>query len=269
MIPFISITTDFGVQSQGVGTMEATIFKLAPETKVIHLMHGVSAFDTRAAARTLESVNYFPIGFHICVCDPGVGTARKAIAIRVARGDTLIGPDNGVLIPASRMLGGITKVVELADDRYHLKPVSPIFHGRDIFASCAAHLSRGVPLEKFGPELPSQGLAKAAYEEGYVKDGALHGEILQINRFGSVHLNITHELWDSCHFPAGQKVEVQCDGKPAFYPLYVRTFGEVAPGGNVILRDDFGRVEMAKNLGSLISEFPMAIGDKVLIALPG
>src|SRR5690348_8066918 len=118
LTPFISLTSDFGVQSQGVGLMEATARTIAPHATVLHLMHGLPSFDTIAAARTLESVAYLPVGAHVCVCDPGVGSDRKAIAIQVVRGDFLIGPDNGVLRPASRVLGGVLRIHELTNPQF-------------------------------------------------------------------------------------------------------------------------------------------------------
>ncbi len=129
MKSIITLTSDFGVQSQGVGIMEAVAVDINPDARVIHLMHGLPDFDLFYAARTMETLNYIPIGFHVCVVDPGVGTKRKPIIIKTVRGDFLIGPDNGVLIPATRFLRGIKKVVEITNEKYMKKPVSPIFHG--------------------------------------------------------------------------------------------------------------------------------------------
>ena len=111
--PFITLTSDFGVQSQGIGIMEAVALGINPDAHVVHLMHGLPDFDLFYAARTMETINYLPVGFHVCVVDPGVGTKRKPIIIKTGRGDYLIGPDNGVLLPATRFLGGIKKVVEI------------------------------------------------------------------------------------------------------------------------------------------------------------
>src|SRR3989338_3828809 len=97
--PLITLTSDFGVQSQGVGIMEAVIRNISPEAHVIHLMHGLPDFDVRCAARTMETLKYVPVGFHICVVDPGVGTNRRGIIIKTKRCDYLIGPDNGVFVP--------------------------------------------------------------------------------------------------------------------------------------------------------------------------
>ena len=115
--------------------MEGVATEVNPDAKVIHLMHGLPDFNLSYAARTMETLNYFPKGYHVCVVDPGVGTERRGIIIEVVRGDYLVGPDNGVLIPGTRFLGGIKKVVEITNEKYMRKPVSPIFHGRDVFCS--------------------------------------------------------------------------------------------------------------------------------------
>lgn len=113
-------------------------------------MHGINAFDVVSAARTMETVFFMPVGIHVCVVDPGVGTQRKGLIIKVKRGDFFVGPDNGCLMSAARGLGGVEKVVQITNAKYMRQPVSPIFHGRDVFAPVVAHLSLGVEMEKFG-----------------------------------------------------------------------------------------------------------------------
>src|SRR3989338_6165244 len=191
----ITLTSDFGVQSQGVGIMESVAIELNPNAKVIHLMHGLPDFDLFYAARTMETLNYIPVGFHVCVVDPEVVTKRKSIIIKTGRGDYLIGPDNGVLIPATRFLGGIKKVVEITNEKYMRKPVSPIFHGRDIFTPAAAYLSKGVEMEEFGKLLRLSDLAKAPYEEAVVKNNEIKAKVISINKFGSLHFNIMPSEW--------------------------------------------------------------------------
>jgi len=111
--PFITLTSDFAVQSQGVGAMESVILDISPNANVVHLMHGLPDFNITLAARTMETVSYLPVGYHVCVVDPGVGTHRKGIIVKTKRGDYFIGPDNGVFISATNILGGCEKVVEI------------------------------------------------------------------------------------------------------------------------------------------------------------
>lgn len=267
MSSLITLSSDFAVQSQGIGAMEATIYSIAPDAKVVHLMHGLPEFSILAAARTMETVRYLPVGIHVCVCDPGVGTARRGVAIQTRRGDYFVGPDNGLFISATRLLGGAIHIHELKNPELMRQPVSPIFHGRDIFAPAAAHLARGVKIQDFGSSITSQSLVTSPYEEATLENRVLRATIIQINRFGSVHLNILHDQWDSLGARFGEKVRLTFPNSQATEIIIGEKFGDVSSGENLILKDDYGRVEIAKNLGSFISEFPLVIGDQLILQL--
>lgn len=267
MRKFISLTSDFGVQTQGVGIMEGTALSIAPDANVVHLMHGLPEFDVVAAARTMETVQYLPVGSHVCVCDPGVGTSRRAIICQTARGDYLVGPDNGVLVPAGRVLGGILAVQEITNRAYMREPVSAIFHGRDIFTPAAAHLANGVPIAAFGPPVDLTDLTTAPYAEAIDEDGCIRGKVIQINRYGSLHLNITHEQWDANGISEGDEICLELAGHDPLKLRVCRTFGDVDEGVCLILKDDYGRVEVAKNLGSFVQQYPVKIGDAASVLL--
>lgn len=264
---FISLTSDFGVQTQGVGLMRAVALSIAPEAHIIDLMHGLPPFDVTAAARTMESVQYLPVGSHVCVCDPGVGTSRKAIVCETARGDFLIGPDNGVLLPAAQILGGALRAHEILNRKYMREPVSPIFHGRDIFAPAAAHLATGVPIGELGPLLDPKILAAQPYEEAYRDGNMIIARIIQINRFGSLHLNVSHALWDGLNLSSQRMLRVETQKHGLMQLSVCRTFGDVPNGCCLILKDDYGRVEIAKNLGSFVKDHPLDVRDEVIIHL--
>ncbi len=262
--PIITLTTDFGVQSQGISSMEGTIAKIAPDARVIHLMHGLPDFDIRSGARTMEALYYMPIGYHVCVVDPGVGTSRKPIIIELKRGDYLIGPDNGVLIPAVGFLGGFKKIVEITNSQFMLLPLSPIFHGRHIFAPAAAYLSIGIPIEKFGPTLNFNQLVPAPYQEAVIKNGKIEAEVIHINKFGSIILNILHSTWDKFYIKHRQTVKVTAEGQ-TITMAFVETFGQVKAGQSLILKDDFGRMEVAINLGNFTKKYKTKVGDQIII----
>ena len=266
--PLISLTSDFGVQSQGVAIMEAVALEINPDAHVIHLMHGLPDFNLFYAARTMETVCYMPIGFHVCVVDPGVGTRRKSVIIEAGRGDFLIGPDNGVLIPATRFLGGIKKAVEITNEKYMRKPVSPVFHGRDIFTPAAAYLSKGVGIEKFGKTLNPLDLAKAPYEESRIKGNEINSIVISINKFGSLHLNINHNLWDKFNVKIGNELNLKLKNKTIKIPFH-RTFGDVNKGNPLIFKDDYGRMEIALNMGNFCGKYKVKIGDKIKIIRKG
>ncbi len=262
--PFITLTSDFGVQSQGVGIMEAAALEINPDAKVIHLMHGLPDFDLFYAARTMETVNYLPVGYHVCVVDPGVGTKRKPIIIETGRGDFLIGPDNGVLIPATRFLNGIKKAVEITNKKYMRQPVSPVFHGRDIFTPAAAYLSKGIKIAEFGKQLSPKGLVKAPYEEAEIKNNQTHSKVISINKFGSLHLNIKHEAWDKLNLKINGMLKLNFKDDEIDLP-FATTFGDVGKGKPLIIKDDYGRIEVALNQGGFAKKYNVNIGDNVLI----
>lgn len=266
-IPLITLSSDFAVQSQGIGHMESIIFSLAPEVRVIHLMHGIPEFNTTVAARTMETIAKIPVGIHVCVCDPGVGTKRKPIIIEVGRGDYFVGPDNGIFHPAIRVLGGATKIHHITNPTYMNQPVSHIFHGRDIFAPAAAYLATGIPITDFGPDINFEALHPASYTEATVVANKIIANIIQINKFGSVHLNILHQLWDEMGIKVGEKVKIKLPNDEEIILPVVNTFGEVSKGEHLILKDDYLRIAIAKNLGSFVGDFPLAIGDKVIVSL--
>ncbi len=265
--PIITLTTDFGIQSQGIGNMEGVIADIAPTARVIHLMHGLPSFDLRSAARTMETVAYMPVGVHVCVVDPGVGTDRKPLIIQTKRGDYLIGPDNGVLLSAVAVLGGHKKVVAITNTKFMLLPISPIFHGRHIFAPAAAHLSNGVPIDQFGPVIGFNTLEPAPYQEATIKNGIIEAEVITINKFGSLNLNILHATWNTFGVLHKQMVKVTINGKTIPMP-FVETFGQVKPQEPLILKDDYGRVEIAINLGDFAKKYKVTVGDKLLIKKP-
>ena len=264
--PFITLTSDFGVQSQGVGIMQAVALEINPNAHVIHLMHGLPDFNLFYAARTMETVNYLPVGFHVCVVDPGVGTKRKPIIIKTRRGDFLIGPDNGVLLPATRFLAGIEKIVGITNKKYMRHPVSAVFHGRDIFTPAAAYLSKGIKIEEFGKEINPKDLEDAPYEEAKINGIRIHAKIISINKFGSIHLNIMHEAWDKFNVKLNGIINLDFNGNGNSLDLpFVTTFGDVKRGKQLIIKDDYGRMEIALNQDSFAKKYSVEIGDNIIV----
>ncbi|MCX4564577.1 SAM-dependent chlorinase/fluorinase [Streptomyces phaeochromogenes] len=265
MSRFISLTSDFGAHSQGVGMMEGAVLSVCRDANIVHLAHDLPKYGVIAAARAMESVRYFPTGNHVCVCDPGVGTSRRGLICQVKRGDYLIGPDNGVLLPAARMLGGIIDVHEIINSEYMREPVSATFHGRDIFAPVAAHLANGVQISQFGPDVDPVTLIRAPYGEAHRRANSLEGKIIQINGYGSINLNVTHSQWEEFGVREGCEITVQLTEAHLLKIPVARTYGDVPEGRAVIIKDDYGRVEIAKNLGSFANQYPVSIGDDVKI----
>lgn len=261
----ITFTTDFGVWTQGIGVMEAVIYSINPAVQVIHLAHGLPSFQLLSAARTLESLQSMPIGFHVCVVDPGVGTKRKVLAIKVKRGDYLIGPDNGVLLPVTSMLGGIEQIVEATNRQFMREPISSVFHGRDIFAPVAAHLSLGVSIGELGNTLSRDDISSAPYEDATIDRDVWKAKVIHINKYGNCHLNITQTQWNA--FIANKEVVlgVQFKKDKTIRTLYADTFGDVNKGEAVIFQDEYSRMTIASNLSHFAEENEISLGDECMI----
>src|SRR5690349_6007049 len=151
--PLISFLTDFGAES-APAVCRAVMWGIAPDARILDLSHSVRKYAIRDGAFLLSRMaGYLPVGTHVAVVDPGVGTPRRPIAIRTGRGDVLVGPDNGLLIPAAHVLGGVAAAHEIANADLFLSKVSSTFHGRDIFSPVGAHLANGLPIAEVGPEV--------------------------------------------------------------------------------------------------------------------
>ena len=190
----VTLLTDFGEADAYVGQMKGAILSVSPSATLVDLAHAISPQDVRAGAFLLwTAVAAFPPGsIHVAVVDPGVGSARRAIAAQSARGDRLVGPDNGLLVPALEKLGGAIAVVELSNSQFWRPRVSKTFHGRDLFGPVAGHLDRGVELQALGEPVPelerpfSIPVPPAAGE-------ALHGAVIHVDRFGTLITNLPGE----------------------------------------------------------------------------
>ena len=240
----ISVTSDFAAQSQAVGVMEAVAYGISPGTKYINLMHGLPGFDLLSAARTFEAVVDLPVGNHVCVCDPGVGPYKNALILGTARGDHLIGPDNGVLLPAARRLGGPISANRIENAEYQRQPVSPVFHGRDLFIPAAAHLAEGVAVDDFGPAMEINTLCQASFEEANIVGSSFRSLVIHVNEYGSAVLNVLASVWDD-HAPRiGENITLTPHAGASFSVCHGVAHSDVDYNADVILKDDYGRVEL-------------------------
>ncbi|MDG2301607.1 MAG: SAM-dependent chlorinase/fluorinase [Acidimicrobiales bacterium] len=191
----ISFLSDYGTKDEFVGVVKSVIHSLAPESKVIDISHEIKAHDIRAGGLALaRAAQYLDLGVVLAVVDPGVGGARKGVAIEVNGGDyVFVGPDNGLLPPAVAMLGESTRAVELNNLQFHLPALSSTFAGRDIFAPVAAHLTLGIPLDELGNLIPVHSLQPGLLPVGGVNAEVASAEVLWEDRFGNLQLNLSPE----------------------------------------------------------------------------
>jgi S-adenosylmethionine hydrolase len=257
--PLISFLTDFGDSAPAV--CRGVMWGIAPDARILDLTHHVAKFAVRDGAFVLSrSVPYLPVGVHVAVVDPGVGTRRRPIAVRAARGDLLVGPDNGLLLPAARALGGVTAAHELANADLFLPDVSWTFHGRDIFAPVAAHLANGVALERVGPPLDTGELVDLRLPEVVARDGGLDTAVLFIDTFGNARVAGGPEDLAAIGEPLlpGHRFRVVIHGDAHVLP-WQPTFGAVAPGEALLYDDaDYDGLAIAVNQGSAAQRFGLA-----------
>ena len=186
--PLITLLTDFGTRDAYVGSLKGVILSLNPEVRLVDLSHEVDPQDIRAGAFMLaEAAAYFPPGtIHLAVVDPGVGSRRRALAAR-CRGHYWVGPDNGLFHLIFNRAPDLA-MVSLENPAYFRPRVSATFHGRDIFAPVAAHLSLGVDLDDFGPRVTDP--VSLAFPEPEFGPETIQGEIISVDRFGNLISNI-------------------------------------------------------------------------------
>jgi hypothetical protein len=209
MTPVITLTTDFGLVDTYVGVMKGVILGINPRARIVDLTHAVRPQDIWQASFALGTAfGHFPLGsIHLAVVDPGVGSQRRALAVR-AGGYYFVAPDNGLLsfalarlglavpaegdAPQSIPLPPVIQAVFLTNPRFWLSPVSQTFHGRDIFSPVAAHLSLGIPMAELGEEVSSL-LVHPITKPSRSQEGSLLGQVLYVDHFGNLVSNIKEE----------------------------------------------------------------------------
>jgi len=263
-VSIITLTTDFGLADGYVGTMKGVILDIAPTATIVDISHEITPQDVREAAYVLYAATpYFPQGtIHVVVVDPGVGSQRRAIALRTPQA-TFVAPDNGVL---SYVVAGerVEEIAHLTNPRYHLSPVSRTFHGRDIFAPAAAHLARGVRLAELGE--PLREIITFPLPRPQVRpDGAIVGQVIHVDRFGNLITSImSKDLAD--HSPLRKSV-VKIRGQSI--RGIVNTYAEVTAGKLLALIGSEGYLEISVSGGSASQTLEAKAGDEVLLKVEG
>jgi S-adenosylmethionine hydrolase len=266
---FITFLTDFGLQDDFVGTCHGVIKRIAPETQIIDVTHGIRPGRVLQGALVLaNTLPYMPVGVHLAVVDPGVGGGRRPLALRDAEGRHYVGPDNGLLLPAAERNGGVVEAHELANPAYALASVSRTFHGRDLFSPAAAHLSLGVPLAELGPPIDPEALVRLDIPEPEVGMSRIRATILGVDRFGNISLNLTRDHLDRASIVPGTRVELSARGE-RYYAVAARTFGDAGAGDLILYEDSYRNLAVAVSRGSAADLLGIEEGSEILIQVDG
>lgn len=244
MTAFVSFLSDYGSADEFVGVCKAVILRTAPGARIIDVTHEIPPHDVRAGGLALaRAAQYLPEGVLLGVVDPGVGTARRAVAAEVESG-FLVGPDNGLLAPAVAMLGGAKRVVSLTNTDYQLPAPGATFAGRDIFAPAAGYLADGLDLVELGDLVDPMSLHPALMPLSQLDGSDLAAEVLWVDRFGNVQLNIDPEELVALGHRRDGMVGVRI-GSERRVARWVGTYADARPMELVLVIDSYGLVSLA------------------------
>ena len=272
MRPFISFLTDFGPDS-AAAICRGVMLSIARDAQIVDISHSVKKYAIRDGAFLLHAaLPWMPVGVHVGVVDPGVGTMRRPIGIQTGRGDVLIGPDNGLLVPAADKLGGIREARVLENRAWMLERTSTTFHGRDIFSPIAAHLAIGGEFAEVGPVIDPASLVAIRFPEPAVGDGVLHSSVVYVDSFGN--LRLAGEAADLARavgeLAPGRSLRVEFGAANGSGPIvetvpWARTFGDIPTGEPLLYEDSSGRLGYADNQADVARRLGIGVDRPVTI----
>jgi S-adenosylmethionine hydrolase len=257
-VAIVTFTTDFGSHDGYAGAMKGVVLSLAPDATLVDITHGIDARDITAGALALaQAAPFFPPGtIHVAVVDPGVGAGRAALVVE-AGGSLFVGPDNGLLsLAAARP----RRIFRIQAPDFRRQPVSPTFHGRDVFAPTAGRLAAGAPAEAAGPAQAT--LIELELPPARQLGDETLGTVIHIDAFGNLVTSLT-----AAEAPAGALVEIVARGG-IFRPARGTTFADVEPGALVAYLGSDGKLEIALRDGSAASALGAVRGDVVRLRRP-
>ncbi len=260
----ICFISDYGLSGELVGICKGVMMGIAQGVSIIDVTHGIPEFDVVRGAETLgHATRYMPEdAVYLAVIDPEDNLARRALTAETHSGAYLVGPDNGLLLPAAEALGGIVQAVKLTNPQYHVHPVSNSFHGRDIFSPVAAYLAAGTDPTDLGESVTPASMATIDFPGAWrVEGGGLAAEIIDIDRFGNARLSATQHDIDLRH---GTSVEIRVRDD-VMDARYVQTFGSSENGDLVLVIDSHWRLSLAVNRGNAARALLLSVGDEIYI----
>jgi S-adenosylmethionine hydrolase len=262
----ITFLSDYGYEDEFAGVCRAVIARIAPDAALIDLTHGIDRHAVAHGARALASTLPFtPAGIHLAVVDPGVGSPRRALAVRTASEDrVLVGPDNGLLWPAIEQLGGAVETVDVSLSGFRLEPISATFHGRDIFAPVTAHLARGASLADAGEPIDADSLVRLEAPEPVIEANRVLAHVVSLDRFGNASLDLADRHLPETRLRLGHRVTIEAGGA-AHDAVFTLTFADVPDGGLILYTNSYGSLAVALNRGDAAAELGLEPGSEVVL----
>jgi S-adenosylmethionine hydrolase len=261
--PVITLLTDYGAASEFPGVCHGVIRRIVPDAAIVDITHSIVRHDVRHGALVLRNaLPYMPVGVHIAVVDPQVGTERRSVAVRCDDGRILVGPDNGVLALAIDLAGGAVEAADISRSRHRLEPVSATFHGRDVFAPVGAALASGAELAEAGDPIDAASLSSLELPRPRREGDVVIAHALLVDVYGNVTLDIGHEDLPATGLYYGRALEVSAGGRSR-RATFAGTFADV-PAGDLLLYEDGSRMlALAVNRGDAATELVLRTDSEV------
>ncbi len=262
----ITFLSDYGYEDEFAGVCRAVIARIAPGAPVIDLTHGIERHAVeRGAAVLAHALPYTPAGVHLAVVDPGVGSPRRALAVRTATEDrVLVGPDNGLLWPAIEQLDGAVEAVDVSLSRFRLEPISATFHGRDVFAPVAAHLACGVSLSEAGEAIDPEALVRLEPPQPVIEADRVLAHVVSLDRFGNAALDLADSHLPATGLRLGRRLTIEAGGE-THDAAFTLTFADVPEGGLILYTNSYGSLTVALNRGDAASDLGLEPGTEVVL----
>jgi len=264
---WLTFLSDYGHEDAFLGVCKGVIARTAPEVRVLDVLHLVAPQDVEQGAAVLASaVPYLPVpSVHLALVDPFRATPARGVAVRTADGSTFVSPDNGLTSLAWDACGGAVEAHVLDNAALWHPTPARTFRGRDVFSPVAARLAAGLALAEVGTAVGVDELERLAVRPPTVESDHVHGEVVQVDHFGNLTLNLERAHLEQAGITLGDEVELRCSGKSLVVP-FLLTYGEVGRGRLAVCEDSFRTVTVAVNQGSAAQRLRAGRGEPLVIA---
>ena len=264
---WLTFLSDYGFEDAFLGVCKGVIARTSPEVRVLDVLHLVNPQDVEQGAAVLASaVPYLPApAVHLALVDPFRARPARGVAVRAADGSVFVSPDNGLTSLAWDVAGGAVAAHVLDNPALWHPTPARTFRGRDVFSPVAARLAAGLPLEQVGTPLGLDELERLVVRPPTVEGDHVHGEVVQVDHFGNLTLNLQRCHLEQAGLSIGDTVELRCGGRSRVVP-FLTTYGEAGRGRLVVCEDSFGTITIAVNAGSAAARLRAGRGEPLVLS---